>query len=184
MPSEKDPFGAFVAQASHEPVAHAALADAYASFDRKAREELVDAAVNAARAERVPVAPLLAAFLSVEPIGEVAERIALYAEATSALSPETEAFGVLTSEGAQGRAVLVRPLYGPFSQLLALEWDERGPTGVAIDDLVDRAAVDRRAGERKRVPYEVARAAVVEMLWRAHRSGSELGKNAALARFL
>jgi hypothetical protein len=179
----KDPFGAFVARASRDPVAHAALAGAYASFDRRAREELVDAALAAARAERVPVAPLLAAFLSVEPIGAVAARIAeaLYAiDREDELAPETEAFGVIESD----RVILVRPLYGAFCQVLALGLDAEGPRSVDVDDLVDRQSIDERVGARRRVPYEAARGKIVDVLWRAHRAGRGIATSAAVAKFL
>jgi hypothetical protein len=143
----------------------------------------VDAALAAARDERVPVAPLLAAFLSVEPIGAVAARIAeaLYSrERSDELAPETEAFGVIEAD----RVILVRPLYGAFCQVLALGLNEQGPSSVAVDDLVDRASVDERVGTRRRVPYEAARGKIVDVLWSAHRAGRAIQTSAAVAKFL
>ncbi len=185
VPLAGRPFGALVAAAARDAEAACALAAAYARLPPNARVQMIDAVASDASAERVdPLAPL-AALLAVEDEAELAARIrdALLGlcRATEQRGPSSEPRALCASDRGAHAAVLVRPLYGPFADVLAVAWREGGGvTHAVVEPLVRDDGIDAVTARLPdglllvTAPYLRTRDRVVAALWDELREGRSL----------
>lgn len=178
------PFGALVAAAGDDPEAALALAGAYARVPREAREALLAAVIGDAAEEGVSALGALAALLSVEDDADVAARIrdAMLEGHRPAerVNPSTAWLAQGGQGGACGGAVvLVRPLYGPFVDVVAIAYSEDRVTQTIIEPLVRADTLDRvLAGlpdglTLEPAIFEDARDLLVDTVWTHLRRGGD-----------
>lgn len=178
----RSPFGALVAAACTDAGAAEGLAAAYASMDPAGRRRLVDAVAHDARLEGVSPAVALAALLGVEEDPAIARAIfeGMEAAGGEGLAVAQGATALLAGTGDAGQAVLVRPLYGAFVELFALEWDESGVIRSSVDPLLEIERLDRRVAELpdpellEEAPFGRAVERVADVLWRHLRRHGQL----------
>jgi hypothetical protein len=186
LPLAGRPFGALVVASTKDAEAACALAAAYARLAPEGRARMIDAVAGDARAERVdPLAPL-AALLAVEDEPGLAARIRDVMLRSDALpagrGPTGEPRAMMaTLAGGVRAAILVRPLYGPFADVLAIAWREGGGvTHALVEPLVREDAIEGVAAllpdglTLEPTPYARARDHVVDALWGELREGRAL----------
>ncbi len=178
------PFGALVAAAGDDPEAALALAGAYARVPREAREALLAAVIGDAAEEGVSALGALAALLSVEDDPTMAARIrdAMLEGHTPVESaiPSTAWLAQREQEGIQGGAVvLVRPLYGPFVDVVAIAYSDDQVTQTIIEPLVRADSLDRVLAALpdglalEPASFDDARELLVETVWTHLRRGGD-----------
>lgn len=148
----RSPFGALLAAATTNADAAQGLAQAYAALGPEERGALLAAVASDARREGLHAGSVLAALLPVETDAALARRIAaeLVASGGAELAPQASPRALLAGDVEQGGALIARPLYGAFSEVLVLAW-ERG-RGFVLADQVSLVRSDRAVGEACRLP--------------------------------
>jgi hypothetical protein len=167
-------FRSLLASAARDPSAAKGLALAYREFAVEQRTRIVEAVADDARRPGNDSPVVLAALLSVEEDGEVARRIAglISAAGGEGLAPTGRERFFVVDDDDGGKALLIRPLFGAFVEMFALEWRrDAGITRVAFEPLMSAdelgAHLDRsRVGagfEEVSLEYAVSR--VTPVLW-------------------
>lgn len=149
------PFGALLVAATQDPTAVRGLALAYASLHPGARQRIVEAVVDDAHAEGISISAVLAALLAVEEDADVARSIAelISAEGGAGLEPSVRPRALSAGDADCGGVVLIRPLHGTFTEVLALAWRPgRGVTHAVFDPLVHDGDA---AGHVQHLPAEL-----------------------------
>lgn len=167
------PFGALVAAACRDAGAAQGLASAYVALDASGRRRMVEAVAHDARAEGEPPAVALAPLLGVEEDASIARAIfeTMEADGGRGLGAVAGARAMLAGASDRGTAVLVRPLYGEFVELLALTWDAGGVSRSRFEPLLRPDEIGRHVGELPDAalladrPYAEGVQRVTEALW-------------------
>jgi len=175
------PFGALVAAAGDDPEAALALAGAYARVPREAREALLAAVIGDAAEEGVSALGALAALLSVEDDPTMAARIRdAMLEGHAPAETATPSTAWLARNGAQnGAVVLVRPLYGPFVDVVAIAYSDNQVTQTIIEPLVRADSLERVLAALpdglalEPASFDDARELLVETVWSHLRRGGD-----------
>jgi len=174
------PFGALVAAAGDDPEAALALAGAYARVPREAREALLAAVIGDAAEEGVSALGALAALLSVEDDAAMAGRIRdAMLEGHRPAESTNPSTAWLAQEGQGGAVVLVRPLYGPFVDVVAIAFSDDQVTQTIIEPLVRADALDRVLAALpdgltlEPARFEDARDLLVDTVWAHLRRGGD-----------
>ena len=102
------------------PAAAQGLALAYAALDRAQRRMLIDAVIADTRATEISAAPVLAPLLAVEVDVELARYLAsaMSASGGAGLRCDESCRALLAGDSSEGAALLARPLYGRFVEVL------------------------------------------------------------------
>jgi hypothetical protein len=182
-PGATEPFGALLAAAVENASAAQGLALAYAALDRAQRELLIDAVLTDSRAAEMCPSAVLAPLLSVEEDVELARYIASAISASGGKSLRCDATcrALLAGDATEGSALLARPLYGHFVELLGLGWTR---TEGVVHTLFEPLATvhDMQLHARKlpwgaqleEIPVAFAMDVVASALWQHRRLHGEL----------
>jgi hypothetical protein len=182
-PEPGEPFSALLAAAVVRPSAARGLALAYVELDLAQRQQLIDAVLNDTRAEGIDPSAVLAPLLGVEVDVELARYIAaaISADGGAGLRCDGRCRALLTGDASQGGALLSRPLYGRFVEVLGLAWNlEHGIVHTVFEPLASGADLDAFARllpwaeglEEMPVAYALDR--IVMALWHHRRLHGEL----------
>lgn len=178
-----EPFGALLAAAVENPSAAQGLALAYAALDRPQRRLLIDAVVSDTRAAGINAAAVLAPLLGVEDDVELARYVAseISASGGAGLRCDESCRALLAGDSSEGAALLSRPLYGRFVEVLGLSWTrDRGVTHTVFEPLATREDVPRHAKalpcpvEFEASPVAYAVDVIAAALWQHRRLHGEL----------
>jgi hypothetical protein len=185
-----EPFGALLAAAVENASAAQGLALAYAALERAQRQLLIDAVLSDTRAADICPSAVLAPLLSVEDDVELARYIAsaISASGGKGLRCDATCRALLAGDASEGGALLARPLYGPFVELLGLGWTrERGVVHSLFEPLITAQDIQGHArslpwGARlEEIPVAFAMDVIASVLWQHRRLHGELPK--LVARF-
>jgi hypothetical protein len=178
-----EPFGALLSAATQSPSAAQALALAYAEFDRTQRQLLIDAVLADAGNQGINASTVLAPLLAIEQDIELARNIASAIAATggAGLRCDESCRVLLAGDGIEGCALLARPLYGRFVELLGLCWNrEQGIANTLFEPIATTADMQRvarglpRAGSLEEIPVAYAVDVIAAALWHHRRLHGEL----------
>lgn len=150
------------------------LAAAYVALPAESRARFVAAVEQDARLEGVSPAVALAALLGAETEPEIARSLyeAIRRTGGEGLTARTPDRALGTGDTTRGSAVLIRPLFSGFSELLHVTWDPKGVTEAGGDPLLDGTALERRLaslpaiGALGPLPFDRAVDRVATVLWR------------------
>ena len=181
--SSAEPFGALLAAAVENPAAAQGLALAYAALDRAQRRMLIDAVIADTRATEISAAPVLAPLLAVEVDVELARYLAsaMSASGGAGLRCDESCRALLAGDSSEGAALLARPLYGRFVEVLGLCWSrDQGVVHTVFEPLATREDVQRHAKalpstlELEDSPATYAVDVIAAALWQHRRIHGEL----------
>lgn len=172
-----------LAAAVENPSAAQGLALAYAALDRAQRRLLIDAVIADTRATEISPAPVLAPLLAVEVDVELARYLAsaMSASGGAGLRCDESCRALLAGDSLEGAALLSRPLYGRFVEVLGLCWcRDQGVTHTVFEPLATRDDVLRHAkalpapSELEESPATYAVDVIAAALWQHRRIHGEL----------
>jgi hypothetical protein len=172
-----------LAAAVENPAAAQGLALAYAALDRAQRRMLIDAVIADTRATEISAAPVLLPLLAVEEDVELARYLAsaMSASGGAGLRCDESCRALLAGDSSQGAALLARPLYGRFVEVLGLCWcRDQGVTHTVFEPLATRDDVQRHAKalpgnpELEDSPATYAVDVIAAALWQHRRIHGEL----------
>jgi hypothetical protein len=183
-PSKAGPFGALLAATVQDPAAARGLALAYASLTTPQRWEIVDAIVADAAAEGICVASVLAPLLAVEEVTDVAQHIAAAISRLGGQRLDTGAQtrALVAGDEFDGGVLMIRPLHGTFTEVLALAWKEGfGVTHAEFEPLLHDTSAASTLRARlpghlnfESAPVRFAIDLVTPVLWQHRRSHGSL----------
>ena len=185
-----DPFGALLAAAVDNASAAQGLALAYAALERPQRQLLIDAVLADTQAADISPAAVLAPLLSVEVDVELARYIAsaISASGGKGLRCDAHCRALLAGDAAEGAALLARPLYGSFVELLGLGWTrERGVVHTLFEPLVAAQDLEHHRNklpwgvQLEEMPVAFAMDVIASALWQHRRLHGQLPQ--LVARF-
>ncbi len=176
-------FSALLVAAAENASAAQGLALAYAALERAQRQLLIEAVLVDTRAADMCPATVLAPLLAVEEDVELARDIAsaISASGGEGLRCDATCRALLAGDAAEGAALLARPLYGHFVELLGLGWTRN--EGVVHTLFVPLATVNdvkRQANnlpwsaELEEIPVAFAMDVIASALWQHRRLHGEL----------
>jgi hypothetical protein len=172
-----------LAAAVENPSAAQGLALAYAALDRPQRRLLIDAVIADTGATDISAAAVLAPLLAVEVDVELARYLAsaMSASGGAGLRCDESCRALLAGDSSEGAALLARPLYGRFVEVLGLCWDrDRGVIHTVFEPLATRDDVQRHAKalpsklELEDSPATYAVDVIAAALWQHRRIHGEL----------
>ena len=178
-----EPFSALLAAAVENPSAAQGLALAYAGLEHTQRRRLIDAVLFDTRAADIDPSAVLAPLLGIEEDLDLARYIAsaISASGGAGLRCDATTRAFLTGDSTDGSALLARPLYGRFVEVLGLAWNrERGVMKSLFEPMASGGDLDRfkrklPQGERlEEIPVAFALDVVVMALWQHRRLHGEL----------
>lgn len=178
-----EPFGALLAAAVENPTAAQGLALAYAALERPQRRLLIDAVVADTRAAGISGAAVLAPLLAVEEDVELARYVAsaISASGGAGLRCDESCRALIAGDSSEGAALLSRPLYGRFVEVLGLAWSrDQGVVHTVFEPLATRDDVQRHAKalpckqELEETPATFAVDVIAAALWQHRRLHGEL----------
>lgn len=178
-----EPFSALLAAAAENASAAQGLALAYAALERPQRQQLIDAVLTDTRAADMCPSAVLAPLLAIEDDIELARYIAsaISASGGKSLRCDTTCRALLAGDASEGAALLSRPLYGPFVELLGLGWTrEQGVVDTLFEPLVSVQDVQRHAlglpwgAQLEEIPVAFAMDVIASALWQHRRLHGEL----------
>ena len=143
-----EPFSALLAAAVENASAAQGLALAYAALERPQRQLLIDAVLTDTLAAEMCPSAVLAPLLAVEEDVELARYIAsaISASGGKGLRCDTSCRALLAGDATEGGALLARPLYGAFVELLGLAWTrEQGVVHTLFEPLVTAEGMEQKA---------------------------------------
>lgn len=182
-PASTEPFSALLAAAVENPSAAQGLALAYAALDHAQRQRLIDAVLTDTRAAGMDPSAVLAPLLGVEVDVELARYIAsaISASGGAGLRCDGRCRALLAGDASQGGALLSRPLYGRFVEVLGLSWNrEQGVVHTVFEPLAAGGDLERFArrlpwgAELEEMPVAFALDTIVMALWHHRRLHGEL----------
>jgi hypothetical protein len=185
-----EPFSALLAAAVENPSAAQGLALAYAALDRPQRQRLIDAVLADTRSADMDPSAVLAPLLGVEVDLELARYIAsaISASGGAGLRCDATCRALLTGDASEGGALLARPLYGRFVEVLGLAWNrEQGVVHTLFEPLASAGDLERHArklpwgSQLEEMPVAFALDTIVMALWHHRRLHGELPE--LVARF-
>jgi hypothetical protein len=185
-----EPFSALLAAAVENASAAQGLALAYAALERPQRQLLIDAVLADTRAADMCPSAVLAPLLAVEEDVELARYIAsaISASGGKGLRCDATCRALLAGDANEGGALLSRPLYGPFVELLGLGWTrERGIVDTLFEPLITTQDIPRHAqtvawgSQLEEIPVAFAMDVIASALWQHRRLHGELPQ--LVARF-
>lgn len=187
-PTER--FSALLSAAVENPSAARGLALAYAALDRTQRQHLIDAVLTDTRAASMEPSAVLAPLLGVEVDVELARYIAsaISASGGAGLRCDASCRALIAGDANEGGALLARPLYGRFVEVLGLGWNrEQGIVHTLFEPLTSASDLDHIArdlpwgSQLEEMPVAFALDTVVMALWQHRRLHGELPE--LVARF-
>lgn len=187
-PTER--FSALLSAAAENASAARGLALAYAALDRPQRQQLIDAVIADTRAASMDPSAVLAPLLGVEVDVELARYIAsaISASGGAGLRCNASCRALIAGDASDGGALLARPLYGRFVEVLGLGWNrERGIVHTLFEPLASANELERFArdlpwgAQLEEMPVAFALDTVVMALWQHRRLHGELPE--LVARF-
>jgi hypothetical protein len=182
-PASDEPFSALLAAAVENPSAAQGLALAYSALNRAQRHRLIDTVLDDTRNAGMDPSAVLAPLLGVEIDVDLARYIAaaISASGGAGLRCDGRCRALLTGDASQGGALLSRPLYGRFVEVLGLAWNrEHGIVHTVFEPLAAGADLERFArklpwGEGlEEMPVAFALDKIVMALWHHRRLHGEL----------
>jgi hypothetical protein len=182
-PAPAEPFSALLSAAVENPSAAQGLALAYAALERPQRQRLIDAVLDDTRAASMDPSAVLAPLLGVEVDLDLARYIAsaISASGGAGLRCDAQSRALLAGDAMEGGALLSRPLYGRFVEVLGLAWDrEHGIVHTLFEPLATAGDLERFAHKVpcqaafEEMPVAFALDAVVMALWQHRRLHGEL----------
>jgi hypothetical protein len=182
-PASSEPFSALLAAAVENPSAAQGLALAYAALDHAQRRRLIDAVLDDTQIAGMDPSAVLAPLLGVEVEVDLARYIAsaISASGGAGLRCDGRCRALITGDASQGGALLARPLYGRFVEVLGLAWDrEHGIVHSVFEPLAAGGDLERCAhllpwGEGlEEMPVAFALDTIVMALWNHRRLHGEL----------
>jgi hypothetical protein len=185
-----EPFSALLAAAVENPSAAQGLALAYAALDCSQRQRLIDAVLTDTRNAGMDPSAVLAPLLGVEVDLELARYIAsaISASGGAGLRCDATCRALLTGDAGEGGALLSRPLYGRFVEVLGLGWNrEQGVVHTLFEPLASATDLEHYAhklpwgAQLEEMPVAFALDTIVMALWHHRRLHGELPE--LVARF-
>jgi hypothetical protein len=178
-----EPFSALLAAAVENASAAQGLALAYAALGRAQRQALIDAVLSDTRGADICASAVLAPLLAVEDDVELARYIAsaISASGGTGLRCDATCRALLSGDAAEGSALLARPLYGHFVELLGLCWTRtEGVVRTLFEPLATAQDLKRHASDLQRgdsleeIPVAFAMDVIASALWQHRRLHGEL----------
>jgi hypothetical protein len=178
-----EPFSALLAAAVENASAAQGLALAYAALERAQRQLLIDAVLTDTLAAEMCPSAVLAPLLAVEEDIELARYIAsaISASGGKGLRCDATCRALLAGDATEGGALLARPLYGPFVELLGLAWTrEQGVVHTLFEPLVTAQDMEHQARELpwgaqlEEIPVAFAMDVIASALWQHRRLHGQL----------
>jgi hypothetical protein len=183
-------FGVLLCAAVEDPSAAQGLALAYSELDRDLRQHIIDEVICDAPSAGVNASLVLAPLLAIEEDVEIARNIAsaMSASGGTGLGCDRGCRVLLGGDTVQGSALLARPLYGRFVELLGLHWNtQQGITHSFYEPLARLSDMQRHArrlptgATPEEIPLAYAVDVIAGALWHHRRLHGELPQ--VVARF-
>jgi hypothetical protein len=178
-----EPFSALLAAAAENASAAQGLALAYAALEPAQRQRLIDAVLSDTRAAGMCPSAVLAPLLAMEEDVELARYIAsaISASGGKGLRCDRTCRALLAGDASEGGALLARPLYGHFVELLGLAWTrEQGVVHTLFEPLITTREIPRHArsspwgAQLEEIPVAFAMDVIASALWQHRRLHGEL----------